>query len=417
MAAKFSVVRGTKDILPAEAERFNEIKSKAGNIFSVYGYRQIYTPILESKDLFIRSLGEETEIVGKQMFLIQREDNDLVLRPEATAGVVRAYIENNLARTEGFVKLFYIGPMFRAERPQKGRLRQFHHIGVEAIGSDDASLDAEIISLADSILKSLLIDGYEIKLNSLGCLSDKKRLSDTLRNILSDKLNLLCDDCQGRYERNVFRVLDCKNKACRKVISGLTLKRSDYLCDDCLAHFESVLVNLDAIGVGYTDCVYLMRGLDYYTRTVFEITHAGLGAQDAIGAGGRYDNLVEELGGNKTPAIGFAFGVERLILARNKEIENTLDNNLVYIIPLGDAAKRESFKILSNLRAAGIISDTVYTDKSLKGAMRKANDLGARFVLIVGDDELAKNVVTVKDMKSGEQNQISRNNLIEELKC
>ena len=413
MPLLFQSVRGTKDILPLEAEILHDIESKARIIFSAYGYGEIITPILEERDLFIRSLGKDSEVVNKQMFIIERGQDLLALRPEATAGVIRAYIENNLNVNDSLVKLYYFGPMFRAERPQKGRLRQFNHLGVEAIGSPNPLLDAEVISLADAILKKIGISGFKIKINTLGCADDKKKFGEKLRILLKNKLSLFCSDCQERFNRNVFRLLDCKNASCRNIITGLKLKRQDYLCKDCFEHFAAVLENLKNIGIEYEESPQIVRGLDYYTRTVFEITHSSLGAQDALGAGGRYDNLVGELGGKPSGAIGFALGVERLLLAVNRQPPPAA-KKLVYIITLGKEAEREGLKLLYNLRQAGIKSDTDYENRSIKGAMRRANDLGARYVLILGENELKKNVVMLKDMDSGEQREVKIENIVYE---
>lgn len=411
----FKAIRGAKDILPQEAHSWQEIEDIGRHIFSIYGYQQIRTPIIEEIGLFNRCLGSSSEIIQKQMFEIKRQAETLALRPEATASVVRSYIENNLDKRIGFSKFHYIGPMFRAERPQKGRLRQFHHIGVEAVGSLSPYLDVEVISLAHRLLAEFGVKDFEIILNSLGCRNDKKKFSDILKAKLKNKLVHLCDECKGRFNRNIFRILDCKNSACREVIKGLNLG-SDYLCADCRAHFLKVTKGLDNLGIRYKVSAHLVRGLDYYTRTVFEITHKGLGSQDAIGAGGRYDNLVKELGGPDLGAIGFAFGVERLLLARGKTAEEK-QINLVYLIALGAEAEGQGLKLLDTLRKNGIKADTDYVGKSLKGAMRNADSLGARFVLIIGEDELKKNVVTLKDMVSGEQKEIKRVDLIRELKC
>ncbi len=409
----FRRVPGTKDILPAEAASWQKIEEAARNIFSLYNYREIRSPLIEEVSLFSRSLGQSSEIVQKQMFVIKNKEDTYALRPEGTAPIARAYIENNLDKTTGFVKLYYIGPMFRLERPQKGRLRQFHHIGIEAIGSQDAGLDAEVISLADSLLKGLSINDYKVKINSLGCIKDKEGLAKELRNALKDKVDKLCDDCRRRFKVNVLRVLDCKNEACIEVVKKLEIG-SSYLCPECKAHFSKVRMGLDALNLNYEVAPYLVRGLDYYTRTVFEVTHKDLGAQDAVGAGGRYDNLVRELGGPDAGAIGFAFGIERLLLAASRQPPAS-SQKLVYLIALGIEAKAKGLKVLNDLRKAGVPCDTDYEDRSLKGAMRAANDSGAKFVLIIGEDELKKDVVTLKDMASGEQREVKAEELIIEV--
>jgi histidyl-tRNA synthetase len=411
----FRKISGTKDILPEEVVQWQNIEVTARKIFSFYNYKEIRSPLIEEADLFNRSLGESTEIVQKQMFLVKNKEDLYALRPEGTASVVRAYIENNLDKKDSFVKFYYIGPMFRLERPQKGRLRQFHHLGCEVIGSGDPFVDVEIISLANSLLKGLGVSDYKIKINSLGCTKDKLALAENLRKNLQGQISKLCDDCKVRFDKNILRVLDCKNEVCQEVVRKLNWKDT-CLCQECNTHFNRVKDGLDTLGLDYEITPYLVRGLDYYTGTVFEITHHDLGAQDALGAGGRYDNLVAQLDGPKTGAIGFAFGLERLLLVMAKNTPKE-EEGLVYLISLGEEAKRKGIQLLNNLRKAGIICDMDYKSKSLKGAMRSANDLKARYVLIIGEDELKKNVVTLKDMRGGEQKEVKLEDLIKELKC
>ena len=412
----FKRVPGTKDILPEEISSWQAIETIAHKIFSLYNYREIRTPIIEEASLFNRTLGATAEIVQKQMFLIHNQEDTYALRPEGTASIVRSYLENNLDKEAGFVKLYYIGPMFRLERPQKGRLRQFHHIGAEVIGSQEAALDVEVISLAEQLLKNFGITGYKIKINSLGCPKDKQALNLHLKENLQKKSSQLCSDCQERINNNVLRVLDCKNEACQKIVKELC-PNQHHLCPECLAHFAKVKNELNNLNIEFEVVPHLVRGLDYYNRTVFEITHPDLGSQDAIGAGGRYNNLVKELGGPDLGGIGFAFGVERLILAKNSKTEENPQKKLVYLITLGETAKSAGLKILSQLRAAEIPCDTDYSSKSLKGAMRAANDAGANTVLILGDDELKKDIISVRDMSKSTQKEIPIQNLTKELKC
>ena len=408
----FKRVPGTKDILPDEVYCWQKIEEIARNIFSFYNYKEIRPPLIEEAGLFNRSLGETTEVVQKQMFLLAGEKDGFCLRPEGTSSVVRAYLENNLDKNFGFMKLYYIGPMFRRERPQKGRLRQFHHLGCEVIGSCDALVDIEVVSLAHKLLAAFSIDGFEIKINSLGCLKDRKELSSVLQKGLKDKVNCLCEDCRNRFSRNILRILDCKNEACKEIVNKLDI-RDAHLCSDCKTHFSQVKTGLDTLKIPYKITPYLVRGLDYYTRTVFEITHSGLGSQDALGAGGRYDDLISQLGGPQLGAIGFAFGIERLLLASKFKLQ-LQEKNLVYTIALGQEAKEANLKLLNILRSASIPCDTDYEGKSLKGALRKANDLRARFAAIIGEDELKKGVVTLKDMVSGEQKELRPEELVEE---
>ncbi len=411
----FKTVRGTKDILPQETAIWQKIENVSREVFDLFGYKEIRTPLIEDKGLFLRSLGQETEIVQKQMFLIQREDQEYVLRPEGTAGVARSYIENNLVNTKGFCKLFYIGPMFRAERPQKGRLRQFHHIGVEAIGAKSIYLDAEIIQLTDYLLKKLKVSDFQINLNSLGCKKDKQKLSTLLKEQLKKHLPELCDDCRKRYDRNVFRILDCKNRDCIKIKRALRLIPKDYLCSDCLNDFNAVLKELDKQKVSYKVDNFLVRGLDYYTGLVFEISQDDLGAQDVIGAGGRYDSLIEDIGGKNTAAIGFALGFERVLIAL-KEKEIPAFENGAYIIFLDQQSRSKEYQLVAQLRQNNIKCDTDYENKSLKAALRKANDMGFRFVLILGEDEIKNNTITVKDMLEKSQKQVERENIFSYLK-
>ena len=411
----FKRIPGTKDILPQESSSWQTAEATARRIFSFYNYQEVRTPVIEEAALFNRTLGQATEIVQKQMFLIHNQEDTYALRPEGTASIVRSYLENNLDKTNGFIKLYYIGPMFRLERPQKGRLRQFHHIGAEAIGSAQASLDIEVISLADQLLKNFGITGYKIKINSLGCPKDKQKLSLALKKKFQEKLTQLCADCQLRAQNNVLRILDCKNNDCQEIVRTLVTPET-HLCPDCLGHFEEVKSGLSGLDIAFQVDPQLVRGLDYYNRTVFEITHNDLGSQDAIGAGGRYNNLVSELGGPDLGGIGFAFGVERLLLVPNALKQNP-PNNLVYLITLGEAAKSAGLKILNQLRSAQIPADTDYSNKSLKGAMRAANDARAKFVLILGDDELKKDIISVKNMSDSTQKEVSIKNLTRELKC
>jgi len=410
----FKRILGTKDILPGEVSWWQEIEAISRDIFSSYNYQEIRPPLIEEAALFDRSLGASAEIVQKQMFLIKKEKDVYALRPEGTASIVRAYIENNLVKTSGFIKLYYIGPMFRLERPQKGRLRQFHHIGCEAIGSQDAWVDVEVISLADRLLMAFSIGNYKIKMNSLGCLKDKKELTAILHKGLQDKLGKLCAECHIRFKHNILRILDCKNQDCMEIVRKLDIQ-DGHLCAGCKTHFNQVKRGLDTLKIDYEIMPSLVRGLDYYTRTVFEITHQDLGSQDALGAGGRYDHLVADLGGPHVGAMGFAFGMERLSLATSHK-PGVRSHNLVYVITLGDEEKKQGLKLLADLRKSGITADTDYEGKSLKGAMRKANDLSARHVLIIGEDELKKNVVMLKDMVSGGQKEIKVENIINELR-
>jgi histidyl-tRNA synthetase len=413
----FKSPRGTKDILPQESRIWQEVEEKARKVFDLFGFEEIRTPILEESKLFSRSLGDLTDIVQKQMFQIKKETDTLVLRPEATASIVRAYVEHTLYNSSNVSKFYYLGPMFRAERPQKGRLRQFHHIGCEAIGCENPALDAEIIFLASRLLAESGVEGFNIQLNTLGCTPDKKMFGLNLREKLQPHKKSFCEDCQARLSKNVFRVLDCKNKQCKDIIRSLNIGEG-HICDDCKKHFEGVKEGLALFGVSVTLNPFLVRGLDYYTRTVFEITHPALGAQDALGAGGRYDHLVEELGGPSRGAVGFALGVERLMLVRGREVfSEDLSSPLdCYIIPLGDAAFKKSVQILTDLRNVSVSGDLDYLGGSLKSMLRRADKRNAKLCLILGDNELAKGVVLLKFMKQSTQEEVPLGQLVDRIK-
>lgn len=409
---EYRIVRGTKDILPGEIGVWQEIEEKTRRIFALYNFREIRTPLLEDIKLFNRSLGEASEVVQKQMFVINRDDDVLVLRPEGTASVARAWVENGFDKEEHFGKFFYIGPMFRAERPQKGRLRQFHHIGCEVIGSVSPSLDIEVISLLRCILSEIGVRDFRIKINSLGCSRDKAGLSEVMRGALRDKKDGLCRDCQARYDRNVLRIMDCKSRQCRQLVDSVKIFEN-YLCPGCRGHFDKVLSGLGDLGIEYEVSSRLVRGLDYYTGTVFEVSSGLLGAQDVLCGGGRYDNLISEIGGSTRGAVGFAIGVERAIIAMGaKALESSGTPLDVYIIPLSEEALKTGSKILYNLRLKKLASDMDYEVRSLKANMRKANESNAKFVIILGDDELRQNAAALKDMRSGGQEMVPLDNVV-----
>ena len=392
-------------MLPDDSKLWREIEKNAVFVLRKYGYHEIRTPVLEEKGLFVKSIGEQADIVTKEMFSFQdRGERDVVLRPEGTAPIVRAYLEANLHKTSPFQKLYYIEPMFRAERPQAGRLRQFHQIGAEAIGSTNPLIDAEMILLLAAVLGKNGINDYTIRLNNLGCHEDKLRLSKILREQFRDKKAVLCDDCKIRLEKNPLRILDCKKDNCRTVARGV-LKSADFLCTNCKNHFAAVKDYLKGTPAEKkcVDDPYIVRGLDYYTSTVFEVSHPALGAQDAIGAGGRYDNLVKDMGGPDAGAVGFALGIERMLIACAKEMITSKGPDTVYIAGLGKKASKECFRIANDLRNAGIECDIDYGEASLKSQMRAADKLNAAFTLIIGDDELAKGEAVLRNMKTKEQ--------------
>ena len=405
MALKFTRIKGTRDILPPESEVRNQLWQKARQVLMRYGYGFITTPTFEATELFVRSVGENTDIVEKEMYTFQdRGGRSLTLRPEGTAGVVRAYLENHLIPP---VKLAYYENVFRAEKPQKGRLREFWQIGVEFIGSGDPLADAETIELGATLLKEFGFRDLKLEINSIGTPEDRKRYREVLLKYLEERREQLCEDCQRRMYRNPLRVLDCKIDAPKFKDAPNIL---DYLSGESRTHFETVLKYLESWGISYTINNRLVRGLDYYTHTVFEFKVEGLGAQDTVLAGGRYDGLVEELGGPPTPAVGFALGEERVIIALN--LSGQPPRPEYFIVTHGDEARNFAINLLRELRAEGISVDMAHTPRSMKSQMKLANRLGVRYVLIIGEDELQAGKVKIRDMDSGEESLVSVGELL-----
>ncbi|MFA5008807.1 MAG: histidine--tRNA ligase [Candidatus Omnitrophota bacterium] len=415
MIKTYKSIRGTYDFSPDEACLFNKIAAQARRVLGVYGYNEIILPILEEEGVFIRSVGETTDIVEKQIFRIAKRtetDSDIVLRPEATAQVVRFFLEHALYKQSDFNKFSYIGSMFRGERPQKGRLRQFHHIGAEAIGSDSIFLDAEMISMSLKILDEIGIGERKLHINTLGCQADKEKFMSLLKKDLSEKRNELCEDCKRRLEKNPLRILDCKEERCKQIAASFCRAETSgktYLCDSCKEKFEQLLKLLKSLNIDYVYNPCLVRGLDYYTNTVFEIKSESLGSQDAIGAGGRYNNLIKNLGGPEIPACGFALGVERIALALNKKEAAAQPD--VFIAVIGENLREESFKILKSLRDAGVSCDMDYCAKSIKGQLRYAEKKGINFVVLLADEEYKQGLIILKDMKTSEQEKIKKEDL------
>lgn len=406
MRENIKALRGMSDILPREALKWQYMEAAVRSIFARYGYEEIKTPIMEETALFIRSIGEETDIVQKQMYSFKdRGEREVSLRPEGTASVARAYIERNMGQASPICKLYYIGPMFRNERPQAGRLRQFNQIGAEAIGSSSPYADAEIISLTMNLLKACGLPDAELKINSLGCETDKKAFEKSLRKEFTGKVNALCEDCEKRYEKNILRVFDCKNEVCRQFLRGAP-KIAECLCKDCSSGFDEVKMALDLSGIKYSVSPFLVRGLDYYTGAVFEVSHKNLGAQDAVAAGGRYDNLIGDMGGPKIPACGFAIGAERMLMAAKDKIEAKESRVEIFLIGLGREAQREAFKILGELREKGAACQMGLDEKSLKSQMRFADKIKAKRVLIIGSSELKSGAALMRNMENKEQKEI-----------
>jgi histidyl-tRNA synthetase len=408
-------VRGMKDLLPPETSRWHHIETIARAVFTCYGFQEIRLPLLERTELFTRSIGASTDIVEKEMYTFpDRRGESMTLRPEATASVVRAFIENRLDQGAEVKKFFTIGPMFRYERPQKGRYRQFHQINCEALGGEAPELDAEMILLLMEILAKLQITDIELVLNSLGCPRCRPAYLMELTALFARGLRDLCDDCQRRSSANPLRVFDCKSKTCQELLIQVPAI-SDQLCDDCQHHEQRVLELLERYQIAYRKNPRLVRGLDYYTRTAFEVVTTQLGAQDAVAGGGRYNGLVKELGGPDIPAIGFAIGEERLATLLSQQNIEIPQAPLLFVAVLGQAAQDRAFELIQEVRRHGYAADMDYTDRSLKAQMTMANRRGASWVLIMGEQELASNQAPLKNMQSGQQQTVSLDGLSEVL--
>ncbi len=403
---KVASIKGFRDVLPEESAERRRVLEAARGVLERYGYGEIELPLMEKVDLFSRAVGATSDIVEKEMYAFADRDREatmIALRPEGTASVVRAYLENGLARALPVARLYYTGPMFRRERPQKGRYRQFSQIGAEFLGRDDPAADAETLALVADIVHAAGITDSRILLNSLGDAACRPAYREKLAAYGRERFDALCGDCRERIDRNPLRLLDCKNEPCREAMSEAPLM-VDHLCDPCRDHHERTLALLAAAGVEVTPAPRMVRGLDYYVRTAFEITAPGLGSQDAVGGGGRYDGLVEMLGGPAVPGIGFAFGLERLVLAAEAAVKEAgarpsaeagVD---VFVAAIGEPAARATAALARGLRTAGLKVETDAPERRLKAQMKRADKSGARWVVIVGDDEIARGAGTVRDM-------------------
>ena len=417
MSKKHTVPRGCADITAPEIFRWQDVEGTLRKVLQTYNYQEIRTPIFEDAELFARSMGQSSDVVMKQMLNLasQRPSEDgslrlsgLSLRPENTASVVRSYIQQGLERKESLSKLFYLGPMFRGERPQKGRLRQFHQVGVEAIGPQAQSpyLDAEVIALSADLLQAVGIQEFVVNINTLGSTEDKESFSAWLRDQLSPRLSELDPEDQSRFERNVFRVLDSKNPDTKKVVQSIDISNFE-LSHESRSYFEAVLRALDRMKVPYKVEPTLVRGLDYYTHTVYEITSSALGSQDALGAGGRYNRLVSQLGGPDVGAVGFALGLERIMIALEQSGEMAAPGPQAFVIAFDEDVLGRAWELAVQLRRAGVRTEMAYQVASVKSLMRQANKSGAAHVVILGADELQRGVISVKDMSSGEQQEVA----------
>ena len=414
---KYTALQGTKDLLPEDAPKWRYLEEKIRGVLSLYNYKEIRTPVFEQTELFKRSIGDDTDIVQKEMYTFQDQGKrSLTLRPEGTASIVRAFIEHNLGERSPLVKLFYFGQMFRQERPQKGRLREFNQYGVEIIGSLDPLVDAEVIELGVRINKAFGLEGLKLYLNSIGCKDCRPAHRDAFNKFVKDKIEKFCQDCQLRLLRNPLRIFDCKNEKCIEALKNAPMIL-DFLDPKCKEHFKKVREYLDQMGIEYILDGRLVRGLDYYTRTTFEIKSESLGAQDTLIGGGRYDLLVSELGGKDTPAIGFAAGIERLflVLEMQKRFPPEDERLDVFIAPLGEKEKSLGLKLLKDLREKGLRCDLDFLDRSLKSQLKEADRQKAKKVLIIGEDELKKGKGTLRDMETKEQREIEFEKLAQEL--
>ncbi|WP_276840088.1 histidine--tRNA ligase [Anaerovibrio lipolyticus] len=410
--------RGTKDILPDTVGDWLYVEDNIRSLCRRFGYQEIRTPMFEHTELFQRGIGEGTDVVDKEMYTFtDRGDRSITLRPENTASAVRAYLQNKLYAENALTKLFYIGSMFRYDRPQAGRMREFHQFGVEAIGESNPAVDAEIILLAMKLLQGLGLNNLELYINSVGCPTCRARYRTMLQDFFRDKLDDLCEDCRNRFDRAPMRILDCKKDAEKPYMKDAP-KITDCLCDECSDHFQKLQKHLTKAGVEFELDPRLVRGLDYYTKTAFEVKYPPLGAQSAVAGGGRYDGLIEEMGGNPTPAVGFATGLERVLLALEKQglLPDKNRSVDVYVVALGEAAQEEAFKLVMDLRDAGFSAAVDYAGRSMKAQMKQANKLGAKFAAIMGDDELSEGVVMLRDMAGSEQEKVPVNKLISKLK-
>jgi histidyl-tRNA synthetase len=413
--------RGTKDLLPGEIEKWHYVEKVAREISEIYGYQEIRIPIFEHTELFQRGVGDTTDVVQKEMYTFEdRGGRSITLRPEGTAGVVRAYLENHLNNQPQPVKLYYLGPMFRYDRPQAGRMRQFHQLGIEAFGSKDPALDVEVICYSYNFFSRLGLKDLRVLVNSVGCPQCRSDYGRALTEFIEKHREILCENCQDRLERNPLRVLDCKEPGCQAQLKGVP-DIHDYLCAECGEHFEQVQDYLQLTGIGYEINEQLVRGLDYYTQTVFEIIPNGPD-QDSLAGGGRYSNLVEVCGGPSTPGIGVAIGLERVLMAMQEQgVEFPLEKrNMIYIATASSDQSgdldREAVRLLLEFREADIPVEKDLVGRSLKSQMKQAGRIGASYVIIFGSEELQSGTVLVRDMNKGEQFSISRDRIVEYLK-
>ncbi len=412
-----NIPKGTKDMLPSEAYKWHYVEDVAREIAARFGFKEIRTPMFEHTELFLRGVGETTDIVNKEMYTFDdKGGRSMTLRPEGTAGVARCFIENALAQGVMPMKAYYIASVFRYEKPQNGRLREHHQFGVECYGSDSPAADAEVISLASTFLRSVGLESLELNINSIGCPQCRAKYNAALKAYIGANLQGMCGQCQARFEKNPLRILDCKEEKC-KLVTANAPKITEFLCDDCKSHFEKVQNLLSKQGIAFKVNPSIVRGLDYYTRTVFEFVSTDIGAQGTVCGGGRYNNLVEEVGGKPTPAVGFGLGLERLLLV----LENTgklgavKERTDVYILPIGENAGDYARKLVSELRNKGVRAETDIMDRGVKAQMKYADKSGAAYVAVIGDDEITSGTVRLKNMEDGTERECSVDRIAEAL--
>ncbi len=397
-----SIPKGTKDVLPAESYRWQYVEDMARQVCRMFGAREIRTPVFEHTELFLRSIGDTTDVVNKEMYTFDdKGGRSLTLKPEGTAGVARSYIENSLEAMSLPIKMFYFTPVFRYERPQAGRYREHHQFGVEVYGSDSPLMDGEVLSLAYTFLKKVGITGLLLKINSIGCPTCRAAYNRALKSYLAEKVGDMCENCRTRFEKNPLRILDCKVPGCKSIVSGAP-KIGDYLCDGCKQHMAALETYLTDAGIPYEIDPNIVRGLDYYTRTVFEFVTDALGAQGTVCGGGRYDGLVESVGGKPTPCVGFGLGLERLLLLMDAiGVQIPIPATEVYVAPQSDAARKACLQVVRQLRTRGVSADTDFMGRSVKAQFKYADKLGAKHVIVIGESELQSGRVRVKRMADG----------------
>lgn len=407
--------KGTKDVLPSQAYKWHYIEGKIRELCSINGYYEIRTPVFEHTELFERGVGETTDIVQKEMYtFLDKGERSITLKPEGTAPAVRAFIENNIFNEPQPTKMYYITPCYRYERPQAGRLREFHQFGIEAFGTKDPYIDAEVINVGMTLFKTLGVKNLELRINSVGCPKCRKEYNAKLKAFLEPELQHLCRFCQDRYNTNPLRILDCKEEKCKERLVNVPYML-DNLCDDCKAHFEGLKKGLDIIGLDYIVDPKIVRGLDYYTKTAFEIVSNDIGSQGTVCGGGRYDGLIEICGGPSTPGVGFGLGLERLLLTmENQELAIPQGESIeVFLAAMGDKADDKAMEILFRLRKASIRAEKDYMGRSLKSQMKYANKISARYTIVIGDEEIEKDSINIKNMENGEEEKASLSDISE----